>query len=136
MKALPKSVCGVILLTDHVERLAAFYRETLELPLEREDHGNLPVHYGLDLGTTQLGIHPPQSFGRSAARPGGCVIALEVDNLDERLGELARRGIRPILDKRDEGFGPVACIEDPDGNLIELVELRYDFEGPVEEEQE
>ena len=132
---LPKSVCGIILVTDDVERLAAFYRDALQFPLEREEHGALPVHYGIDIGATHLGIHPPQSFGRIAARPGGTVFALEVDDLDERLAQIAKAGVRPVIEKHDEGFGPVAAIEDPDGNIIELVELRYDFGGQGEEDE-
>jgi catechol 2,3-dioxygenase-like lactoylglutathione lyase family enzyme len=126
--SLPTSVCGVILVTNDVERLAAFYRDMMDLPLEREEHGELPVHYGVDVGITHLGIHPPASFGRGTARPGGSVFALQVDDLDSWLDRLDSRGIRPVVPKHDEGFGPVAAIEDPDGNLIELVELNYDFE--------
>lgn len=128
MTSRPKSICGVILVTNDVERLAAFYCDTLGLPLEREEHGDLPVHYGVDIGTTHLGIHPPQSFGRTKARPGGAVFALEIDDLDMRLSSLAERGVSPVVPKHDEGFGPVAAIEDPDGNLIELVELTHEFE--------
>ncbi|HWT11280.1 MAG TPA: VOC family protein [Allosphingosinicella sp.] len=128
MALRPSSVCGVILVTDDVERLAAFYRDVLGLPLEREEHSGLPVHYGVDVGTTHLGIHPPASFGRVEARAGGTVVALQVDDLDACLAGLAANGIEPAIAKHDEGFGPVAAVEDPDGNLIELVELSYDFE--------
>ena len=126
---LPKSICGVILVTDDVERLAGFYRDVLGLPLEREEHGGLPAHYGVDIGDTHLGIHPPSSFGRATARAGGTVFALEVEDLDARLGQFAAKGVRAVVAKHDEGFGPVAAIEDPDGNLIELVELSYAFGG-------
>ena len=124
---LPSSVCGVILVTDDVERLAGFYRDVLELPLEREEHAGLPVHYGVDIGATHVGIHPPQSFARTQARAGGTVVALQVDDLDSWLERLAAKGVAPAVPKHDEGFGPVAALEDPDGNLIELVELRYEF---------
>jgi catechol 2,3-dioxygenase-like lactoylglutathione lyase family enzyme len=129
MAKRPWSVCGVILVTDDVERLAAFYRDVLGLPLEREKHGGLPAHYGVDIGTTHLGIHPPASFGRTTARPGGSIFALEVGDLDHRLTELAAKGIRPLIQKHEEGFGPVAAVEDPDGNLIELVELNHSFDS-------
>src|SRR3712207_2281968 len=109
---LPTSVCGVILVTEDVERLAAFYRDMLGLPLEREEHGDLPVHYGFDIGATHLGIHPPESFGRSKARSGGTVFAVEVDDLDAWLERLASKGIKPAIAKHDEGFGPVAAVED------------------------
>lgn len=129
MAQQPKSVCGLLLVTDDVERLAGFYREALGLPLEREEHAGLPAHYGVDIGATHLGIHPPSSFGRTTAQSGGSVFALEVDDLDERLRELAARGICTVIEKHDEGFGPLAAVEDPDGNLVELVQLSYSFDA-------
>ena len=128
MSLAARSICGVILVTDDVERLQRFYREALGLELEREEHGDLPAHYGVDVGCTHFGIHPPQSFGRTEARPGGSVFALEVDAIDPILERLAALGYAPVIPKHDEGFGPVAALEDPDGNLVELVELAYDFE--------
>jgi hypothetical protein len=35
--------------------------------------------------------------------------------------------LQPVQAPHDEVFGPVASFHDPDGNLIELVELRYEF---------
>ena len=40
---------------------------------------------------------------------------------------LAAEGFQPAQAPHDEGFGPVASFHDPDGNLIEPVELRYEF---------
>ena len=125
----PRSVCGIIFVTDGVEGLAAFYRDTIGLALEREEHGDLPAHYGVDVGATHVGIHPPQSFRRTDARGGGTICAVQVDGLDAWLERLAAKGVEPLIAKHDEGFGPVAAVEDPDGNLIELVELDYDFDN-------
>lgn len=122
-----KSICGVILVTNDAERLASFYRDVLDLPVKGEEHGGLPAHYGVDIGATHLGIHPPQSYGRDTATSGGSVVAIEIDNLDARLADLKAKGVEPVMPKHDEGFGPMATIEDTDGNLVELVELRYDF---------
>lgn len=125
-----EGVYGVILVTADVERLARFYGDVLGLPLVREEHGGLPLHYGADLGTVHFGIHPPQSFGRETARPGGSVVALQVADLDGAIASLERKGVRPAVTKHDEGFGPVTGFEDPDGNLIELVQLNYEFGSP------
>jgi hypothetical protein len=45
---------------------------------------------------------------------------------------LKRLRARCVLPPHDEGFGPVACYADPEGNLFEIVELKYEFgEAPA-----
>lgn len=124
----PRSVCGVILVTDDPERLAAFYADVLDVAFEREDHGGLDVHFGVDFGTCHFGIHPPSNFGGFAG--GGAVVALAVDALDPYIARLAARGAPIVHPPHDEGFGRTATWRDPAGNLIELVELAYDFGAP------
>lgn len=133
---LPTSVCGTILVTDDVERLAAFYGDRLGLPLVRENHDGLPVHYGVDIGHTHLGIHPPGSFGRSIWPRGGSIIALQVDSLDAWLARLQDHAVPLESEPMSEGFGTFCRICDPDGNIIELVELDYEFGAPEGEKRE
>lgn len=123
-----KSICGVILVTERVEALASFYRDGLGLPLEREDHGGLDVHYGCDIGTVHFGIHPPSNFRQGAQRRGG-PLAFEVTSIAEHAEKLTGLGAVQVVQPHDEGFGMVATWEDPEGNLFETVELRYDFQG-------
>ena len=117
------------LLTSAPGRMLAFYREVLgfressrtrvpETPL-----GPLDIVY-MELGGTTVEIMtypkaaiPPASTER---RLGYQLMALEVDDMDEALELLKRRGIAP-------SWGPVkrpdyarAEIRDPDGNGIEL----------------
>ena len=123
-----QSICGVIFVTDDVDALATFYAEGLGLPLEREDHGGLDVHYGIDLGHVHFAIHPPTNFG--AGPPSrGTAVAFQVDAIDAHLEGLLARGATVVTPRRDEGFGDVVTLRDPAGNLLELVELRYDFDG-------
>ena len=121
-----KSVCGVILVSENVDALAAFYREGLGLALEREDHGGLDVHWGVDLGQIHFAIHPPSNFGqRGASR--GTAVAFEVDSIAAHLAKLETLGATVVTPTHDEGFGDVVTLADPEGNLLELAELRYDF---------
>lgn len=120
-----RSVCGVILVTDDPEALAAFYGDVLGVTFEREDHGALAPHFGTDIGTCHLGIHPPSNFGGFIG--GGAVVALEVDAIAPHAARLAERGAPVVRAPHDEGFGLTATWRDPAGNLLELVELRYDF---------
>lgn len=120
------SVCGVILVTERVAELAEFYQKGLGLEFEREDHGGLDIHYGVDIGNVHFGIHPPGNFGnRGPSR--GTALAFAVSTIDEHLDTLKGLGAEVIREPHDEGFGPVVTLADPQGNLFELVELRYDF---------
>lgn len=121
-----QSLCGVILVTENVEALATFYRDGLGLEFEREEHGGLAPHYGIDLGTVHFAIHPPSSFpGRPST--GGAVLAFAVSTLDAHLPTLEKLGAELLTPARDQGFGLVATLADPDGNRFELVELTHQF---------
>lgn len=121
-----QSVCGVILVSDDVEALAGFYAAVLEVEFEREDHGGLDIHFGVDIGTVHFGIHPKTNFGGhgpSRATP----IAFAVDALQPHLERAKARGAEVVTEPHDEGFGAVVTCADPQGNLFELVELTHDF---------
>ncbi|HWI36400.1 MAG TPA: VOC family protein [Burkholderiales bacterium] len=117
------------LLTSAPERMLAFYREVLgfressRTRVPQTPLGPLDIVY-MELGGTTVEIMtyptaaiPPASTER---RLGYQLMALEVDDMDEALELLKRRGIAP-------SWGPVkrpdyarAEIRDPDGNGIEL----------------
>ncbi|MCG8432554.1 MAG: VOC family protein [Gammaproteobacteria bacterium] len=123
-----KSICGVILISQDAEKLAAFYSQGLDLKFEKEDHGGLEVHYGVDIGELHFGIHPPSNFKLSSARKSGAV-AFNVESIDQHLQKLIVLGAEEISPRHDEGFGDVVTLKDPEGNLFELVELKYQFEN-------
>lgn len=117
------------MVSDDVDALAKFYAQGLGLVFEREDHGGLDIHYGVDIGTVHFGIHPPSNFGGrgpSKATP----IAFSVDSVHAHLGRLVELGAEIVIEPHDEGFGPVTTLADPQGNLFELVELTHEFEEP------
>lgn len=123
----PSSVCGVILTTDDPMRLARFYTSALGVVFEREEHDGLSAHYGADVGETHVGLHPPESFAQASdeRRPA---VAFAVDELEPYLERLETLGAKVVLPPHDEGFGRTTTYADPDGNLLELVELSYDFD--------
>ncbi len=124
-----KGICGVILTTDNMEGMVNFYINILGLPLEKEEHGDLELHYGLDLGTLHFAIHPLADFGETESGNAATKIAFQVESLEKHVMKLENHGHHPVHEPHDEGFGPVASFKDPDGNLIELVELSYEFKG-------
>lgn len=101
---------------DH-EKLGAFYRDVLGLPILRHDHG-IPVFWlG---GTTVMGMGPlhgddpdPQYTDRSEAP---VALVMRVANLESTVALLKSRGVRFILDPLTVASGSVAYFVDADGN--------------------
>ena len=56
-------VSAILLVSRHPERLAAFYRDIVGLPLEDEQHGETAAHYGCELGDLHFAIHPAEKAG-------------------------------------------------------------------------
>ncbi len=122
-----RSICGVILAARDPQALAGFYAEVLEVEFEREDHGGLEIHYGVDIGEIHFGIHPPANLGLDRAGRGTASLAFNVDSLEAVAARLAALGAEQIAAPHDEGFGPTARYLDPEGNPFEVVELSYTF---------
>jgi predicted enzyme related to lactoylglutathione lyase len=112
------------------DSLARFYAEALGLTFTREDHAGLAPHWGVDIGSVHFGIHPPENFNRQTAGQGSVVLTFDVDSLSACQARLESLGATCIQPPHDEGFGLVASFTDPEGNLFEVVELTYEFEGP------
>lgn len=123
-----KSICGVILISENPAALARFYSEAFALEFEREDHGDLADHFGVDIGRVHFGIHPPSNFGKTTPGNAATALAFEVDSLEETIAKLEDLGAEQVREPHDEGFGPVAAYLDPDRNQFEVVELSYEFE--------
>ena len=121
------SVCGIILLTDTPKELADFYSTALDVRFEREDHGDLKAHFGVDLGQTHFGIHPPQNFRRPLGRGTKTAVVLAVDSLAPYIERLNGLNAPLVAPPHDAGFGLSPTYADPEGNLLELVELTYAF---------
>ncbi len=124
-----ESVCGVILTSNNPERLAAFYSAVFDVKFQKEHHGDLLEHFGVDIGKVHLGIHPLRNMNRCEAGNASITIAYHVKSLEKVLHRLTKLQAIEVLSAHDEGFGMVASYKDPDGNVFEVVELSYNFES-------
>ena len=116
-------LAALILVSRGAPALAAFYRETLGLPLRQSQHaGGEALHFSCDLAGVHFAIHPVENWphapelGRGAAR-----VSLRVDDAGEIAARLRARGVRfegPIA----ADWGTVLRLRDPDGNYLELVQ--------------
>jgi catechol 2,3-dioxygenase-like lactoylglutathione lyase family enzyme len=113
------------LVTD-VERSIAFYAKNLGFKL---DQSMAPAFARVSTGDLTLWLAGPQS---SAARPmpdgrrpepgGWNRFVIEVDNIEARVEEMKRAGLRFRNELVIGPGGKQILLEDPDGNVVELFE--------------
>jgi glyoxylase I family protein len=110
----PLAVHHVSVMVPDVDEALRFYTEVLGLT-QRDDRPELGIGGAwLDAGAQQLHLV------QGEAPPGmGQHFALLIDDLDETITELRRRGV-DVSDPRPVGTSRQAFVSDPSGNLIEL----------------
>src|SRR4051812_38954251 len=106
------SIDAVLIDTADAERLVAFYRDVVGVPLVAERHGGAK-HYGCDLGGLHFAIH-----GGAAAKPGAVTPSFGVDDVDAVVARARAAGHRIEQEPADRPFGRLASVRDPDGNLV------------------
>jgi RimJ/RimL family protein N-acetyltransferase len=118
---------GILLVSENPERLARFYRDVLEIPLEDEHHeGTLP-HWGCTLGEIHFAIHPIEDFPDGKSGVGAVKLAFTVFDVRALALRLQEKGVSLLYPPRDEGFFVGTALSDPDGNFVELTELCDDW---------
>ncbi len=108
---------GLLLFTEQYEKMVAFYRDVLALPL-RADKSFFVV---FSWGYSYLLIEPyvaghrvqPPKLGQAPH-----VLRLNVFDLDQTVAELRNKGVAVSVESFD--WGTVATFVDPDGNVLEL----------------
>jgi predicted enzyme related to lactoylglutathione lyase len=139
---------AVQLVSRDAERLAAFYRDVLGLPLEEERHDAEERYWACTLGELHVSIRPfvavedehaqPSVDGKAssdAERPergggvgaGAVKLAFAVIDIDDVVASLEERGVALVYAPRDLGWCKMTAIRDPDGNHVELTELGDDW---------
>ncbi|MBO0774984.1 MAG: VOC family protein [Actinobacteria bacterium] len=118
-------ISGVILVSRQPERMAAFYRDVLGLPLAGERHGDTQPHWGCELGDVHFAIHPAEDYPEDpASGPGPVKLAFMVFDLPGMVAWLDECGVALCYSPADLGTGSqITAVRDPDGNLVELTQL-------------
>ena len=109
-----------------LERSRAFYCG-LGLTLQREKHGDGPVHYSCELGDTVVEFYPTRKS------TGGGRVGLRVPSTTRAVDELVNLGFLTERPKLVSGHnGQDACVvRDPDGNAVALDSLSPGFDGAL-----
>jgi catechol 2,3-dioxygenase-like lactoylglutathione lyase family enzyme len=117
---------AVLLTSRRPDRLAAFYRDVLGLPLHEERHDAGPAHWGCELGDVHFAIHPADDAAADDAHGSGPIrlafwvfdLRSFVRRLEEEHGVQCRY---PIQDLGSSSL--VTAVADVDGNEVELTQM-------------
>ena len=96
---------GILLVSENPERLATFYRDVLDLPLEEERHGDTLPHWGCNVGDIHFAIHPIDDFPDHRVSGVGAVkLAFTVFDAHAAAAKLEARGVELLYPPKDTGF--------------------------------
>jgi catechol 2,3-dioxygenase-like lactoylglutathione lyase family enzyme len=120
----------LVLTVANIERSCAFYAGVLGMEIETFGAGRKALRFGAQ----KINLHQAgREFEPKAKAPtlgSGDLCFIAVTPLKETIGHLERLGVAievgPV--DRDGAAGPIRSvyIRDPDGNLIEIANLRFD----------
>ncbi|MDP9268609.1 MAG: VOC family protein [Acidobacteriota bacterium] len=105
----------IMVVVKDMKRSVQFYRDVLGLRLGMES----PQWSQFDLGNVTLGLHPEGKEAKVAPTTG-CTFGFEVQDLGMVLDNLRWQNVKVVMEPRDEGFGKLAIVADPDGYLVQL----------------
>ena len=109
---------SIAVFVSDMDRALLFYRDHLGLPLLRQ--GAFGAEF-LD-GETRLGVHPAAHADAQAMMGRHTGITFHVPDLLAYCERLHERGVRFVTEPTQQGFGIMALVADPDGNIFALWE--------------
>ena len=103
----------VIIFTEKMEELAAFYQEALELgPYERS-----PRHLGCRVGPVYFGFDQVEES--QPAANAGATLWFTVDDIHDTFDRLVKMGATVRYPPTEKPWGALlAAVYDPDGNML------------------
>jgi len=112
-------VAGVIIWTDDLDRLFAFYRSTLELT----PYSIRPHFIAFRWGDMRLSLGRHANVNGPARDPYRVMINLAVQDIQAIYAVLCAKGVEFLKPPTQESWGGwVATFFDPDGNILQLMQ--------------
>ncbi|HET6641268.1 MAG TPA: VOC family protein [Nitrososphaeraceae archaeon] len=119
----------VILLVSDMERSVKFYKELLGLPVKAKSQS--PDWVEFFNRETTLSLHAIKkvkgsgSVDRKDTKLGtGTLVGFMVSDIDTTVKFLKENNVRFFKELREEPFGMHTIVEDPDGHLISIAQLK------------
>ena len=100
-----------------------FYKDVLELPIKTKSSDWVEFF----ARETTLALHPLKSKHKnikSSSAGGGVLVGFMVSDLESTAKTLKQKKVKFFKEPRNETFGKHAIIEDPDGHLISIAEMK------------
>ncbi len=114
-----QGLAGVIIWTDDLDRLVAFYRDTLGLT----PHSVRPDFVAFSFGDVRLSLGRHSEVSGTSRDPHRIMVNLAVEDIRAFAQKLHERGIVFLRPPEQEHWGGwVATFRDPDGNLLQLLQ--------------
>ena len=114
-----EGLVGVTIWTDDLERLVAFYRDTLGLKLHHH-HGDF---VNFIFGNVRLNLGRHDGVKGPTKDPYRTMVHLGVGDIQQEHRRLQDLGVQFIRQpEREEWGGWVATLLDPDGNVLQLLQ--------------
>jgi lactoylglutathione lyase len=110
---------AVILLVSNMEKSVKFYRDTLGLPIKTKSK-DWTEFFNND---TVMALHPAKK--KSNIKTGsGMLVGFEVGDLEATVKKLKEKKVKFFKKPQEEPFGKHAIVQDPDGHLISIAEIK------------
>lgn len=130
-------VGGVFLFSEDPKRLADWYQDAFDLPLEtygetafgytfaavdpKDSSRRFETVFSIMKAKSNLPKMPANSGAEDMYGDQPYMVNLRVDDLEATLTRLAERGVKPLF-RQDESYGKFAWVRDADGHRVELWE--------------
>ena len=117
-----KTVWCVTFYVSNLEKAAEFYEKTLGLEKKYE----YPSYVGFECGGVEIGLVPKLKEGERVNHRSPSVEFL-VDNVERFYAELKNKGVKIVKELHEEPWGGrQATFTDPDGNVLEIVQIDWE----------
>ena len=118
-------VGAVIVLVSDMEHSVKFYKDVLELPVKSQSQDWTEFFHR----DTTIALHPVKKKKKAKAHQenGGeksILVGFMVNDLDNVVRILKERNVRFFKSPREETFGKHTIVQDPDGHLISIAEIK------------
>jgi len=116
-----KTVWCVTFYVSDLKRAAKFYEETLGLEKKYE----FSSYVGFECGGVEIGLIPKIGENQKVG-PSSPSVEFLVDDVEKTYNELKRRGVKFVKELHEEPRGGrQAAFTDPDGNVLEIVQINW-----------
>jgi predicted enzyme related to lactoylglutathione lyase len=101
------------------ERLKTWYRDGF--------HAKVDGYGNLDLGGFGLVIEHRDDVAAQAPEPGRFIVNFAVDDIHAAAAHLRTLNVTLLVEPEDRGIGHFATLVDPDGNYVQLIQMKPEY---------